>query len=701
VILKFYIFAARQKSLTLFFMVLAILFSAFNTNAQKNAETKNNIIEQRIEAIAGSLEEGVELDYTNLLEDLVYYFDTPLNLNNATISELRELYMLTEIQISNLQKHIATYGKLNSKFELQAVEGFDSNTIKLIDPFVTAKPSSALQGVKLNTLFQEANSDLILRYKRDFQTREGYKVDPETGKPTFLGSPNYMYARYKLWFRRNLTLGFTAEKDAGENIKNGPDFFSGHVMYTDRTFVRKVIVGDFQAMFGQGLTFWSGLGFGKSPFILNTKKNPIGFKPYTSVQEGQFMRGAATTLGWKNFELNTFYSSKKLDSNVVLNEDTTQTDDEFLVSSIQVSGLHRTASELLDKGTLKEHVYGGSLRYSTRAFSIGATAVRTEYDKPVVQNTGLYRQFRFNGTENTNIGLDYQTIFKNANMFGEFSRSANGGMAAINGLIAALSPRLTVSLVHRYFQRDYQVNYANVFAENQDLPANENGLFAGLQLNINSRWTFTGYADLVKYPWMRFRVDAPSRFTDYLAQFNYKPDRKHEFYFRYRHRVSEQNTGLEGSRITSPVPVIQNNWRMHGAYFVHPNIQMKTRAEWTFFNKDGNDSKGFLLYQDIIFKKTGSPLAVHFRYALFDTKSWDTRLYAYENDVLYAFSIPPYAGKGTRFYTMFTYDIMRGVELWVRLAGWSYLDRKIISGGNNEIRGSESQDVHIQLRWRF
>lgn len=700
-ILKFDIGAVWRVAIKPVLVLLLLMTGTATVFGQLSEEAKNNIIEQRIEVIAGSLEEGVELDYTNLLEDLVYYFDHPLNLNSATVSELRELYMLTEIQISNLQQHIARFGSLKSKFELQAVEGFDANTIKLIDPFVTAAPASDLQGVTLRTLFQEANSDLILRYKRDFQTREGYKVDPETGKPAFLGSPDYMYARYKLWFRRNLTLGFTAEKDAGESLDNGPDFFSGHMMYTDRTFVRKVIVGDFQAMFGQGLTFWSGLGFGKSPFILNTKKNPIGFKPYTSVQEGQFMRGAATTLGWKNFELHTFYSSKKLDSNVVLNEDTTVTDDEFLVSSIQVSGLHRTASELLDKGTLKEHVYGGSLRYNTRAFSIGATAVRTEYDKQVVQNTGLYRQFRFNGTENTNIGIDYQTIFKNANMFGEFSRSANGGMAAINGLIAALSPRLTVSLVHRHFQRDYQVNYANVFAENQDLPANERGLFAGLQANINSKWTFTGYADLVRYPWLRFRVDAPSRFKDYLVQFNYKPDRKHEFYFRYRYRVNEQNSGVEGARITSPVPVVQNNWRIHGAYFVHPNVQMKTRAEWTFFNKDNKDSQGFLLYQDVIFKKIGSPLAVHFRYALFDTKSWDTRLYAYENDVLYAFSIPPYAGKGTRFYTMFTYDLMRGVELWVRFAGWSYLDRKVISSGNNEIRGSDSQDVHVQIRWRF
>lgn len=681
--------------------VLALVLWSAGICAQISEETKNSIIEQRIEVIAGSLEEGVELDYTNLLEDLVYYFDHPLNLNTATASELRELYMLTEIQINNLQQHILKFGPLKSKFELQAVRGFDIATIKMIDPFVTVNPGSALKGITWNTLFDEASSDLILRYKRDLQTRKGFVNDPETGTKPYLGSPDYMYTRYKLWFRRNLTLGFTAEKDAGESLNNGPDFISGHIMYTDKTFVRKLVVGDFQAMFGQGLTFWSGLGFGKSPFILNTKKNPIGFKPYTSVQEGQFMRGAATTLGWKDFELHAFYSNKNLDSNVILNEDTTVTDDEFLVSSIQVSGLHRTAAEIADRGTLNEQVYGGSLRFNRRAFSIGATAVRTEYDKLVVQNTGLYRQFRFNGTENLNTGIDYQAIIRNANFFGEFSRSLNGGMAAINGMIAALSPRLSVSLVHRYFGRDYQVNYANVFAENQDLPANERGLFAGMQFNLTGKWTFTGYADLVKYPWLRFRVDAPSNFTDYLAQFNYKPDRKHEFYFRYRHRVSEQNTGLDGDRITVPVPLVQNNWRIHGAYFAHPNVQLKTRAEWTFFNKDNNNSRGFLIYQDVIWKKTGSPLAIHFRYALFDTKSWDTRIYAYENDVLYAFSIPPYSGKGSRFYTMFTYDIRRGLELWVRFASWNYLDRKIISSGNNEISDNKLQDVHIQLRWRF
>ena len=52
-------------------------------------------------------------------------------------------------------------------------------------------------------------------------------------------------------------------------------------------------MGDYQIMFGQGLTFWSGRAFGKSADVINIKKNPLGIKAYTSVDENLFMRGAA------------------------------------------------------------------------------------------------------------------------------------------------------------------------------------------------------------------------------------------------------------------------------------------------------------------------------------------------------------------------------------------------------------------------
>jgi hypothetical protein len=130
-----------KRSKLLLLLVLAPFF--LHAQGGKEAE-KQLIIEQLIEDIAGTLGEDEELDYTNLFEDLAMYYDNPLDLNSASIQELRDLNLLSDIQINHLQLHIAKYGSLKTIFELQAVEGFTLQSIRQIKPFVTVGATSFL-----------------------------------------------------------------------------------------------------------------------------------------------------------------------------------------------------------------------------------------------------------------------------------------------------------------------------------------------------------------------------------------------------------------------------------------------------------------------------------------------------------------------------------------------------------------------------
>lgn len=690
----------KQKSILehTIFTVGIMLLSSFSF-AQTD-ELKNSIIEQRIEEIAGTLDEGVELDYTNLFEELSYFYENPLNLNNARVEDLRELYLLTDVQIASLQEHINKYGTLRSIYELQAVDHFDLETIRNISYFVSVSPVIRLKDFSMKTFSKELRHDLFLRYKRVLETQAGFLPDEETGSPAFIGSPDYMYTRYTAQFRKSFRAGFTLEKDPGESLQNGPDFSSFHLMYAGNTWLRKVVVGDFQALFGQGITFWNGLAFGKSPFVLNIKRNAIGLRQYSSVQEGNFLRGGGATIGFGRFELTSFYSTKKIDAGVELVSDSTFTDDE-VITSMPLGGLHRTENEIAQKNRLHENIYGGNLKYTKGTFSAGFTAVRTEFDFPSIWDGDLYQKFDFAGYDNLTAGLDYQAVVKNTNLFGEVSRSQNGAIALMQGLVASLHQNFALSAVYRNYDRDYQNLRTNTFGENNTSASNEKGLFVGIQTSLTSKITLTAYSDLVQFPWLAYRIDAPSAMTDYLAQLNYKPDKKHDFYIRYRRKSKEQNSSQEDLLITYPVNTLQENWRIHGVYQAHPNVQLKTRAEWTSFTKDGEKETGFLIYQDISYKKIGSKATFTARYALFDTQGWNSKLYAFESDVLYAFSILPYAYKGSRIYGMFKLDVARGLDVWLRYATWIYTDRNVISSGNTAISGNTKSDVHIQLRYQF
>lgn len=664
------------------------------------------IIEQRIEAIAELLDEDVELDYTTLFDKFSHYLDRPLNLNTATELELQDLLLLTEFQIIALQRHIDQYGKLQSIYELQAVEGYDLQTIRNILPFVTVQPPGELESITWAQLKNEGTHDVVMRYHTVLEQAAGFTNQDDTiSTNDFEGNAARIFLRYRYRYKDHISLGFTAEKDPGESLfagsnPGGFDFYSAHLHYRDDGLVRNVTLGDYQIQFGQGVSAWSGMGFGKSSYVMNVKRSGRGIRPYTSVDENRFMRGAAFTLGTGNWTLTGFYSSKNIDANVV-EADTLAGPEGVTVSSFQLTGLHRTLGEIADADAIRERHTGGHLRYHTRAFSVGVTGLYSDYNADVVRNLTTYNQFDFNANTNTVVGADYHYLRGNVNLFGEVSRSASGGVALLQGALLALHPDLNASVVYRRYDRDYHNLLALPFGE-LSRPANESGVYTGLEWKLNRHWRLSAYADQFRFPWLRFRVDAPSQGVDHLVQLNYKPSRKNEFYARFRRRVRERNASGTDAVIDTPVDELRQQVRLNASFYVAPSFRVKSRVEWVR-SQIGDDSpeNGFLFYQDLIFKKIEWPVTFAMRYALFDTESWDSRVYAYENDVLFSWSIPPYFGRGARFYLMAKWRVYKKVDLWLRYSEWAYTDRNEIGSGLNAIQGSEKREVKVQVRWRF
>jgi hypothetical protein len=697
-----------------------------------------DLIEQRIEAAVEQLGGDESVDLTNLFELLADRYNDPIDLNHTTAEELNTLLLLSDLQVSALLSHIKRNGRLLSLYELQSINGWDVNTIAMVRPFITVREDPLGSNASFREILSKGAHELTLRSTMNIEQRQGFQhrtgpfgpryhspdgdVLPNYSDPRvldslkrnnriYLGSPYRLYTRYRFRYRQNISFGFTAEKDEGEEFfrgtqPNGFDFYSAHLFLRGIGRFKSIAVGDYSAQFGQGLTFWNGLAFAaKSSFSMNVKRNAIGLAPYTSVNENLFMRGAAATyeLG-RNWEATGFYSWKKLDGNVtsVTGTDSLGTAiEEVIFSSFQEDGFHRTYRELEKKDAVDERIVGGHLRYKHSTFSMGLTGARVDFGGELSRNLQPYNQFDFEGRSNSTIGTDWNLLYRNLTWFGEVARSANGGLAMNTGAVVALDRRVSVSLLLRDYRRDFHGLYSVAFAEGTN-PWNERGIYTGIEIRPNRQWSFNGYFDQFRFPWLRFQTDAPSGGHDWLAQLNWKPSRGVELYARVRHQDRARNTADDVDGIDPLVRVEQTNYRLNATYKVSSSVSLRTRVETVDFQRGSSPLRhGMLIYQDVVHRPLSSPLELSLRFALFDTESYDARLYAYENELIGVFAIPPYSGRGIRWYAMARLSPLRGVDLWVRYGAFIYQDQDVISSGLQEIPGNTRSDLKVQLRWKF
>ncbi|MEX2597573.1 MAG: helix-hairpin-helix domain-containing protein [Salibacteraceae bacterium] len=701
-----------MKRLVVFFH---LIFMAYMTFAQENEieEDREAAFDQIIELVSENLEaEG--LDFTTLLEDLNYFFEHPLNLNRADRNEFRRLGFLSEIQIEAIIRHRDETGRIMTELELQGIEELDMEIIRAILPFVRVSGGYDVKRITWSGLKEEASHEAFIRYQRVIEPMEGYKPISEeelaeNPNRRYFGSPERIYARYRFRYLKNISAGITMEKDAGEAFfgstqPKGFDYYSAHFYIAERGFLKKAIIGDYQAQFGQGLTFWSGLAFGKSADIASIKRSARGITPYVSADENNFMRGAATTLAFGPVEFTSFFSYKNVDATIIT-PDTLDLEDGALVSqfsSFQLSGIHGTSNQLAGKDAISEMNTGGHLRYERPGISLGLTGIYTQYGGDYTPSVQLYRSLEPINNSFFIGGFDYQLLYKNIMVFGENSLRLDGGTAFLNGAMISLDRNFDISLFHRDFSPQYSNLRSNAVSESSR-NVNEKGLYIGSSAKFGSRWKLTGYFDVFRFPWMRFRTDAPSEGKEYLTQLEYRASRRFKVYARYRMEEKFENIN-ESEQAIRPIGSLTRQWyRFNLSYDVSKTFSIRNRVELTHVNlSNGTTENGWLIYQDIIWKpQWPAKYQLKLRYTMFDTESYQSRIYAYENDVLYSFSVPAYYHRGNRAYLIFGYDISRWSDLTIRFAQTFYANRETSGSGLNTIDGPTRSEVKVQYRVKF
>lgn len=669
------------------------LFLSLVTNAQ---EQEDNFIKILIESLAENLPE--DYDLSELQDRFTFYTKHPINLNKTTPEKLKELVFLSPLQISNLFAHLKLNGKLIDVLELQSIAEFDAQTIQRILPFVTLQSSDLVDKISLKNLVKLGENDLVLRYGRLIEKQKGYFNLPGS---RYLGTPDRLLWRYKYNYSNRISASLIFEKDAGEFLIGGTkqkpfDYQSAHIGIYNSGKFKKIILGDYTLQFGQGLTLWSGFAFGKAPDVASIAKKDVGLKAYTSSNEYSFLRGIATTVAIsKNIDFTPFVSFRKLDASLSQNNEGLA-----VLTTINETGFHRTANEVNNKNSISQQIFGGVIQYQKNNFSIGAIAYQTQFSKHFTTGNEAYRSYNFTGNKLTNLGLNYNYTFKNIYLFGEGGKSLKGGFGYLNGALISLSSKISAAILHRNYDSNYHNFFNQATAESSEA-FNEKGFYAGLNITPTKAWNLALYADYFKFPWLKFRIDAPSDGYEVLAQLTYSPTKTFKSFLRYKSEIKQQNTDLDVA-INYLDQVKKESYRADVSWKLNKSISLQNRLEISQFKKGENMAEyGLMFYQDIDYSPMFAKLSGNIRVAYFNTPSYNSRIYAYEDDVLYNFSFGMYSGKGFRTYLNLKYKLAKKINIWARYAMFLYPDEDTVGSGLDEINGNKKTDVKLQIRYQF
>lgn len=664
--------------------------------AQQQDSTESQVQDDIEEALQDYDPENSDLNPEQLTQFLQDLASNPVNLNNAGINQLRRVPGLN----FKTARGIIDYRKkkpFETIDELKEVSGIGRVTLEKVRPYVT--PGSGLSlGKDLYTSLGYWTNDgqfqAFSRFQKDLQTAEGYRKSPIDGG--YVGNNVKYYQRFQ-YESDHVSVNLTQEKDPGEQLVSPTKFDnrSYHFALKNNGKLKMLVGGDYSLSFGQGLTLWSGATFGKGANVVGAaNRSSQGVDPYTSAQETNNYRGAAVTYGGR-LQFTGFYSSRRR-SATRLAQDTTRFPNN--------TGYHRTDNELRKKNNLGQDLYGGHVQMELPFGIIGATGYKTTFDQYISASDRTYAQYDFEGRSNSAFGVDYTFLLGPAVIYGEVSRSENGGMGIVSGVESPIGDNTEISVAYRNYQKEFQSILGNGFGEVSGQPKNEEGIYLGLEHTIGDRITVNAYIDQYRFPSARFGTNQPTQGYDWLGKVDVELTDDLNFYVQLRSDVSDDEYEIldpYGRSVRKLGTARRSTYRANLEYWVNSKVRLRTRGELVQSQAAGEGlESGYLIYQDLRLQLTDK-LQVDTRLTMFDTDSYASRVYQYENDLLYVFAIQALSDRGQRLYARLKYEPTSYLDFWAKFGLTVYEDQPVIGSGLNQIGGDKRSDLGLEVRLKF
>ena len=666
----FYYFCAMKRRIQLLFVLLLLLFPSLGRAEERPFSSFQ--LEDIILDIYNAASELGEVDYEQLQTDLYALYENPIDLNHTSDEELSQLYFLSPHQIDEILLYAAKH-PFESLYELQLIRSLADYEIRNLLPFVRLTKADGTDKTIMSAreVFAHAKHEVLARV-------DARKIEEYDGH-----DPMYAQLRYRFDYKRRVIFGGQLRRPAGGMAKDLQ--YGLYLQLTDvAPHLHKVVAGNFQASFGNGLVLAPVFRTGKSSYVTSAGQSTNGLRYYSSA-DGQGLHGAGATMRWD------FNKATRLD----------------------VSALY--SMNRYNDSTWR-HVVGANLTMRHKRLELQLTAIENIFSDSIhPYRNAKYNRHYFRGRNQAVLGASVRYNYGWFDAFAEVAASQNKkwGVGVIAG--SRFYPTAGVSLIalYRYYSPWFDNEQGYAFSETSRIN-DENGGYLGFDITRWKHWRLSGYGDVFYFSGYKYGLgnDTCSVGYDAMMEAHYSWT-KHPslqgwdggmFSLRLRAR-KKGNVSTYAGRVL--VEWGRGPW----------SIRTTADANLTSSNPSTLNSKlnyGVSLAQDVAldFSKLSTlnsklPLSLRLRLQGFDAREWNNRIYLYEHDVLYAFSIPATYGLGGRAYMCIKWQIIKQLSLYLRVSetvyqrAW-YIEKHPDSVfANHTSRIPTRTDIHLLLRATF
>ncbi len=574
-------------------------------------------------------------------------------------------------QVSEILSYRRSFGPLYSIYQMQQLGGFSTDYLQLLSGVI-----------QFEEIMPGRTTRLVLRGELDLQEARGF-ADSE-----FMGSRWKRQIRFRSSVKQHSSLAFLTESDKGEGGNRWFDFTSAHYFRERNNW--KAVLGDFNYMAGEGLLFFSGFGTGKNPLHLSMLKRGVhGIKPYAGSMETGFLRGAGIEISLNPSWKMGMFISRKLESATLHSSDSNT----YFIG-IKRSGLHRSINEQLSRKNIDRKIAGGSFLRSGDRGKLGLTWAIQHTDLPILKPDSMTEMFRSNGKWKRSFSVHGDYRVENLFLFSEAAVSNGTSYALVAGAMLNLHSSSYVTLLYRNYSPGFESILGRGFGE-YSTTRNEKGLYLGICHFPHSDLKLSGYFDIYRDHWLRsFQVLPGGGFESGLyAEWEIPGDGNLSVRWKSEIKEVSDRKGRIGNWADRKIQRLQGKWQ----YPLDEHMEMRAYVSGSTYAEKNAYSKGLVSAVELISRFR--TVSISGRACIFNVGDYNARIFLYERDLEYSFSIPSFQGEGYRYYILVKWALSPSITVWGRYSSTHYLDRDRIGSGWNEIRGSLKSQFKFQLRY--